>query len=105
MATSRTNTRCATPARRRAWRVHRHTTLRIHLIPMTTTPATSFADLKRIAHDAMIQYQLLPDFSPEVLAETAQLVQAASASDPAIRDMRTLLWASIDNDDSLDLDH
>ena len=71
---------------------------------MTTTPATSFADLKRIAHDAMIEYQLLPDFSPEVLAETAQLVQAASASGPDIRDLRTLLWASIDNDDSLDLD-
>jgi VacB/RNase II family 3'-5' exoribonuclease len=61
-------------------------------------------DLKHIAHDVMLARGLQPDFSPEVLAETAKVTQAATASDPAIRDLRGLPWASIDNDDSLDLD-
>jgi hypothetical protein len=42
---------------------------------------------------------LLPDFSPAVIAETNQITQAATASGVAIRDLRGLLWASIDNDD------
>ena len=61
-------------------------------------------ELKSIAHDAMLQRGLLPDFSPAVIAETNQITQAAAASGAAIRDLRGLLWASIDNDDSADLD-
>jgi VacB/RNase II family 3'-5' exoribonuclease len=61
-------------------------------------------DLKHIAHDVMLARGLQPDFSPEVLAETAKLAQPAAAADPAIRDLRNLPWVSIDNDDSLDLD-
>jgi ribonuclease R len=60
--------------------------------------------LKTIAHEAMIQRGLLPDFSPAVLAETNAVAVSAVESDPAIRDMRDLLWCSIDNDDSRDLD-
>jgi VacB/RNase II family 3'-5' exoribonuclease len=52
----------------------------------------------------MLQRGLLPDFSAEVLAQTNSIAQAATASDPSLRDLRRLLWASIDNDDSLDLD-
>jgi exoribonuclease-2 len=52
----------------------------------------------------MIQRGLLPDFSPAVLAETAAVAGAATETDPAIRDLRGLLWCSIDNDDSRDLD-
>ena len=52
----------------------------------------------------MIQRGLLPDFSPAVLAETAAVAGAAAETDPAIRDLRGLLWCSIDNDDSRDLD-
>jgi exoribonuclease-2 len=52
----------------------------------------------------MLQRGLLPDFSPPVLAETARMTQAATAPGAAIRDLRNLLWASIDNDDSRDLD-
>ena len=60
--------------------------------------------LKHIAHDVMLQRGLQPDFPPAVLAETNRISGAAAASDAAIRDLRGLLWASIDNDDSLDLD-
>lgn len=66
--------------------------------------------LKDIAHRAMLERGLLPDFSPEVLAELERLQistapesgQAEGPNGP--RDMRNLLWASIDNDDSRDLD-
>jgi VacB/RNase II family 3'-5' exoribonuclease len=60
--------------------------------------------LKGIARRAMLQRGLLPDFSAEVVAETSSIAKAAAASDPSLRDLRRLLWASIDNDDSLDLD-
>jgi VacB/RNase II family 3'-5' exoribonuclease len=60
--------------------------------------------LQGIAHDAMLQGGLLPDFSPAVMAETNQLTQAARSSSAAARDLQGLLWASIDNDDSRDLD-
>ena len=62
------------------------------------------SELKSIARRAMIQRGLLPDFSPEVLAETDAVTGAAAETDPAIRDLRGLLWCSIDNDDSRDLD-
>jgi exoribonuclease-2 len=52
----------------------------------------------------MISRGLLPDFSPAVLAETSGISPAAPRSGGAIRDLRSLLWASIDNDDSRDLD-
>ena len=52
----------------------------------------------------MLQRGLLPDFSAEVVAETSSIANAAAASDPSLKDLRRLLWASIDNDDSLDLD-
>ena len=60
--------------------------------------------LQRIAHAAMLQRGLLPDFSPAAVAQANQITQAARESAPAVRDLRSLLWASIDNDDSRDLD-
>ena len=71
---------------------------------MATTPGTGKEELRSIAHAAMLQRGLLPDFSSAVIAETNQITRAAEASGAAIRDLRGLLWASIDNDDSLDLD-
>ena len=68
------------------------------------------AILERIAHRAMLDRGLLPDFSAAALAELGRIQPPAAgdgrAADPssAIRDMRGLLWASIDNDDSRDLD-
>ena len=51
----------------------------------------------------MLERDLLPDYSPDVLAEVAGL-QAPAGPDPAARDLRTLPWVSIDNDSSRDLD-
>ncbi len=61
-------------------------------------------DLQAIAHHAMIARGLLPDFSPAVLREISGLTRPATERTPAIRDLRSLRWCSIDNDDSRDLD-
>jgi exoribonuclease-2 len=50
----------------------------------------------------MLDRGLLPDFAAPVLAETNAI--AGAAGDGSVRDLRDLLWASIDNDDSRDLD-
>ena len=47
---------------------------------------------------------LLPDFSAAVLAELENIQAPAVVVGDSIRDLRHLLWASIDNDDSRDLD-
>jgi len=66
--------------------------------------------LQSIARRAMLERGLLPDFSTEALVELAKLqIPAVKANGPTeglleIRDLRNLLWASIDNDDSRDLD-
>jgi exoribonuclease-2 len=65
---------------------------------------SSRAELRAIAHRTMIQRGLRPDFSPAVLAETDAITSAAVETNPSIRDLRGLLWSSIDNDDSRDLD-
>jgi len=62
------------------------------------------AILKSIAHRIMLERGLLPDFSSEVLAELGRLQHSAVIDSNTIRDRRNLLWASIDNDDSRDLD-
>jgi exoribonuclease R len=79
-------------------------TLSIAHYSMATPRGTGKDELQNIAHEAMRQRGLLPDFSPAVIAETSQITQAAAVSGIAIRDLRGLLWASIDNDDSGDLD-
>jgi exoribonuclease-2 len=61
--------------------------------------------LQNIAHRVMLERGLLPDFSQAELAELGQIHSAiTAANDKSVRDLRGLLWASIDNDDSLDLD-
>ena len=65
-------------------------------------PARS--QLRSIARRAMLQRGMLPDFSAAVLAQTDTITRAATEIGASIRDLRSLLWASIDNDDSRDLD-
>jgi len=60
--------------------------------------------LQRIAHKAMLQRGLLPDFSAEVLVELGRIQAPAAIGGKKVRDLRGLPWASIDNDDSRDLD-
>ena len=59
--------------------------------------------LLRVARRAMVERGLEPDFPAAALAEVKALAGAADASD-GVRDLTALLWCSIDNDDSRDLD-
>ena len=61
-------------------------------------------DLGAIARRAMLERRLEPDFPTAALAETGAIASAAADHGSEIRDLRALLWASIDNDDSRDLD-
>jgi VacB/RNase II family 3'-5' exoribonuclease len=58
--------------------------------------------LRRIARRAMIERGLEPEFPAAVVAQLDGITEAPLAS--GLRDLRALLWASIDNDDSRDLD-
>jgi len=60
--------------------------------------------LERIARRVMLERGLLPDFSAEALAELATIQTPAAVIGYQIPDLRSLPWASIDNDDSRDLD-
>ena len=64
-------------------------------------------DLGAMARQEMIAQGFHPDFPPEVEQQVKALEsQAASAPAPQgeVRDLRSLLWSSIDNDTSRDLD-
>jgi VacB/RNase II family 3'-5' exoribonuclease len=60
--------------------------------------------LQRIAHRAMLERGLRPDFSRAAIAELKQVRLSASSDIHTVRDKRNLPWASLDNDDSRDLD-
>ncbi len=59
-------------------------------------------ELSRIARRAMLAHGLEPDFRPDALEQLRSMAAARPAA--TLRDLRSLLWCSIDNDDSLDLD-
>ncbi len=67
------------------------------------TNADSPVSLREIAHRAMIERGLDPDFSPSTLRQLDSIQKAAEPCDGML-DLRELLWCSIDNDDSRDLD-
>src|SRR3954451_15107269 len=62
------------------------------------------ADLAELARQAMRDHGLDPDMPPEAIRELDEIRGPANEADPSIRDLRTLLWCSIDDDDSRDLD-
>jgi exoribonuclease-2 len=70
---------------------------------MTQTPYTQ-VDLRDIAHRAMLEHGLEPDLPAAAATELAAITAPAMEHDPQVRDQRQLLWCSIDNDDSRDLD-
>lgn len=70
---------------------------------MPITPAQT-DELRRLASDAMRAQGFLPDFSIAALAEANAATAAVGGSGADLQDLRSLLWSSVDNDESLDLD-
>jgi VacB/RNase II family 3'-5' exoribonuclease len=60
--------------------------------------------LRGIARRAMLERGLLPDFPLQALAELDGIKGPAIGTEASARDLRHLIWCSIDNDDSRDLD-
>jgi VacB/RNase II family 3'-5' exoribonuclease len=60
--------------------------------------------LRTLAHRAMLERRLEPDFPPAAQAEVDALTGVTLIRDTVTRDLRTLPWCSIDNDESRDLD-
>ena len=71
---------------------------------MSRPSAQNRRELRVIARRVMIERGLLPDFSEEAKAQAEALTKPAAEPGSTIRDLSGLLWASIDNDDSRDLD-
>ena len=69
---------------------------------MVSAMPNSLPDLKAIAHQAMLRNGFQPDFSAAVRQQTASLPSRVDSD--GVHDLRSLLWSSIDNDDSRDLD-
>lgn len=67
---------------------------------------SSHIDLQAIALDVVRQRGFNPDFPPEVGRQLVALHAHPPQIEPGqdVRDLRTLLWSSIDNDTSRDLD-
>ena len=63
-------------------------------------------DLQAIAKQLMVEHGFEPDFPPGVPQQLAELKAHPPQTEPGgdIRDLRQLLWSSIDNDTSRDLD-
>ncbi len=62
-------------------------------------------DLRAAAHREMLAEGFHPDFSPQVLRQVKDLeANAGPVTAGGVRDLRSLLWSSIDNDTSRDLD-
>src|ERR1700739_4421190 len=69
-------------------------------------PDPSHVDLQATAKAIMLKYGFEPDFPPPVPQQLASLKDHPPqiAPDGNVRDLRNLLWSSIDNDTSRDLD-
>ena len=71
---------------------------------MKPRPLHHRSDLREIARRVMRERGLLSEFEPAVVEQLRTIVGPAHDPGTSIRDMTDLSWASIDNDDSLDLD-
>ncbi len=71
----------------------------------TRRPHPHDIDLRTIAWHAMEKYGFEPRFTPPVMDEVNAMQERTFLDVPEnMRDLRTLLWSSIDNHDSQDLD-
>src|SRR5277367_3126815 len=67
--------------------------------------APSHPDLQAMAKQVMLAQGFQPDFPPPVSQQLAQLrAQPPQTNNKDVRDLRSQLWSSIDNDTSRDLD-
>src|SRR5215210_6456320 len=73
---------------------------------MTKKPKHMALDLRAMARRAMIENGFAPEMPPGVASELQALESNPpdDLNDPSIRDLRSVLWSSIDNSDSRDLD-
>jgi VacB/RNase II family 3'-5' exoribonuclease len=62
------------------------------------------AFLLRLARHEMTERGLEPEFPSAAMAEADRAAASAAPFGPEVRDLRSLPWCSIDNDDSRDLD-
>jgi exoribonuclease-2 len=72
--------------------------------PHSQSQSSDRSALAALARQAMIDRGFEPDFPQPARDELAAITGAAIAEPASVRDMREMLWASIDNDDSRDLD-
>jgi exoribonuclease-2 len=70
------------------------------------TSSPSHLNLQATAKGIMMAVGFQPDFPPSIAEQLSQIKAhpPALAAAPPVRDLRTLLWSSIDNDTSKDLD-
>src|SRR5580704_11209441 len=61
-------------------------------------------NLRAIAHKAMTDRGLEPDFPLDAIQQVNGIPGPARETDHSVRDLRHFLWCSIDNDSSRDLD-
>ena len=71
---------------------------------MSRPSAQNRKQLQAIARRAMTERGLEPDFPAAARAEADAITKPGADSSASIEDLTGLLWASIDNDDSRDLD-
>lgn len=72
--------------------------------PVHAAPGSQRARLRAIATRVMRERGLDPEFPSAALAQVAALSGPPATTEEPTRDLRQLLWCSIDNDDSRDLD-
>jgi exoribonuclease-2 len=68
-----------------------------------TIDKAQFSELKAVAARVLRENGFEPEFSAEAQRQTAAIA-GAPGNESGVRDLRELLWCSIDNDDSKDLD-
>jgi exoribonuclease II len=68
------------------------------------TQQNGATNLRAIAHRAMIDRGLEPDFPADAIHQLKGIPGPARETNQSIRDLRDRLWCSIDNDTSMDLD-